>query len=106
MAPINANKPLCLRLPLDLRMAVEQLAANAGVGISEWMRDMLYRTVYGTPPGIEEGYVQGRQIATSAAFALIRAAVAQALDQLPATAEEAIPLTQLGSPGRRRHDAG
>ena len=84
-------------------MAVEQLAANAGVGVSEWLRDMLYRTVYGEPPGVEEGYLQGRQIATSAAFALIRAAISQALDQLPATAEEAIPLTQLGSPGRTPH---
>jgi hypothetical protein len=95
------NKPLCLRLPDDLHLAVVQLARDANMNTSEWMRDVLFRVVYGEPPGVDEGYAQGRQIATAAALALIRDAVLQAVASLPATAEEAIPLTQGGSIGRR-----
>lgn len=104
MPPVHrTNKPLCLRLPDDLHLAVVQLAANAGMNTSEWMRDVLFRVVYGEPPGVDEGYTQGRQIAVAATFAVVREAISQALASLPATAEEAIPLGQVGSPGRRPH---
>jgi len=93
-------KPLCLRLSDDLHMAVIQLAQDQGMNVSEWMRDLLFRVVYGEPPGVNEGYIQGRQIGIAAAFTVIR----EAIEALPATAEEAMPLTQLGSPGRRAHE--
>lgn len=94
------NRPLCIRLSTDLHIAVTQLAQNQGMSISEWVRDMLYRIVYNNAPGVEEGYIQGRQIGVAATFSVIRRAIEQAVQELPTTAEDAIPLTQLGSPGR------
>jgi len=100
----TSSKPLCVRLPDDLHLAVIQLAQDNGMSPSEWMRDMLFRLIYGAPPGIEEGYLQGRNIGIAAAMKTIHLAVKNAIDAMPGTVEEAMPLTQLGSPGRRRHE--
>lgn len=92
--------PLCFRLPPDLHAAVEDAAAAAGITTSEWIRDMLHRLVYGVPPGIEEGYIQGRQLG----MRVLQLTVAEAWKAMPITVDDAMAMLQAGSPGRTPHD--
>jgi hypothetical protein len=91
-----ARGPLCFRLSEDLHVAVEDLAQRAGITTSEWVRDVLYRIVYGEPPGIDQGYITGRQLG----FRMMQLAFKDAWDITPTTVEDAMERLQLGSPGR------
>ena len=101
MPPMSkrGDGPLCLRLPADLHAAVVQMAEASQITTSEWVRDMLFRIVYGTPPGIDEGYMHGRALG----MRIVHHALKTAADHLPTTAEEAQAMLQLGSPGRTPH---
>jgi hypothetical protein len=61
---------------------------------------MLYRIVYGEPPGIEAGYIQGRQLG----FRMMHLAFAEAWAATPANVEDAMGAIQAGSPGRTPHE--
>ena len=90
--------PLCLRLPEDLRAAVHQMAEQNGVSPSELVRDLIFRFVYGEPPGIAEGYMQGRAIG----YQVAQQALASV--QMPDNVEDAIRILQAShSPGRTPH---
>jgi len=99
-APRIRASPLCIRLPPDLQAAVDHAAAAQGVTVSEWVRDMLHRLVYGEPPGIDAGYIQGRQLG----FRMVSIALRDAWAASPATIEEAMAAIQMGSPGPRKPD--
>jgi hypothetical protein len=88
--------PLCFRLPADLHAAVEDLAQQAGISTSEWVRDVLFRIVYGEPPGIDQGYMTGRQLG----FRMMQLAFKDAWDMTPMTAEEATERLGVGNPGK------
>jgi hypothetical protein len=91
--------PLCLRLPDDMHAAVHQLAEQQGVSTSEWIRDLIFRTVYGEPLGISEGYFAGRAIGFKVMHRLL------GMIRVPQTVEEAMSFLQsLTSPGRTPHD--
>ena len=94
------NSPLCLRLSDDLHAAVIEMAEQQGVTTSEWMRDMLHRVVYNEPPGVEAGYMQGRQLG----FRMLHLAFAETWKNLPTNVEDAMAMLQAGSPGRTPHD--
>ncbi|MGH7177181.1 MAG: CopG family transcriptional regulator [Tepidisphaeraceae bacterium] len=81
-----ANNPMCLRISDDLRYAVDDLAAKAGLSTSEWIRTALFQIVYGEPPGIDQGYMAGRQIG----FRMMQAAFHEAWGIMPTTIEEAM----------------
>jgi len=77
--------------------AAAQYAEQAGVSLSEWCREVIYRAVYGEPATMEQGYMQGRAIA----YQVFRLAMGEL--EIPATAEEGVRfLQEHGSPGRRR----
>ena len=78
-----AGHPFCIRLTPDLLAAVQQLAQNEQVSPSEWARNLIYRTVYGEPLGIDEGYHHGKQAAFTATLAVVQAALQQAMSELP-----------------------
>jgi|SRR5882672_6919503 len=93
--------PLCLRLPEDLQAAVYQLAEENGVSPSEFVRDLIFRVVYGEPLGINEGYMQGRALG----FRVLQLALSRL--EMPSTAEDAVQFLQDSpSPGRTPHDQG
>ena len=91
--------PRCFRLPPDLDAAIDQAAEAAGITPSEWIRDMLHRIVYGEPPGIEEGYIQGRQLG----FRVMQLGLAELWKTLPGNVDDAMGMIQAGSPGRTPH---
>lgn len=93
-------RPLCFRLPADLHAAVEDLASQAGVSTSEWVRDVLFRIVYGEPPGIDQGYFTGRQLG----FRMMQLAFKDAWDMTPTTPEEAMARLSVGGPGKPSDD--
>jgi len=82
--------PLCVRLPDDLLAAVHQHAEQSGVTTSEWIRDLIFRVVYGEPLGMDEGYVQGRNVG----YRILLMACREAWQHAPATIEDAIKLIQ------------
>ena len=99
-----ARGPLCVRLPPDIHAAVESLAETAGITASEWVRDQLFRVVYGEPPGIDQGYIAGRNLGYRAMSLIFRDAIKIAVEQMPTDVESAQHLLQLGSPGRTPHE--
>lgn len=86
--------PICVRLPPDLLAAVTEMADSSGITLSEWLRDMVARLVYGQPLGIDEGYLQGRALG----FRVMHLAFQQAWAQAPKTIAEAMPMLQAGNP--------
>jgi hypothetical protein len=72
------------------------MADNAGITTSEWVRDMLQRIVYGQPPGIDEGYMQGRALG----FRVMHLAFRNAWDASPTNVDDALAMVTAGSPGR------
>jgi hypothetical protein len=99
MTTRRAN-PLCFRLPPDLHAAVTHAADAAGITTSEWVRDMLHRLVYGEPPGIDAGYIQGRQLG----FRMVSLALRDAWNASPATIEGAMAAIQAGQPPHDEDD--
>jgi hypothetical protein len=96
-----ARGPMCLRLPDDLHHAVHQMADQQGITSSEWVRDLVFRAVYGEPLGISEGYLQGRAVG----YKIVHLALGGL--RTPDTVEEAMSLLQAStSPGRTPHDGG
>jgi hypothetical protein len=91
---------ICARLPPDLHAAVAEMASSAGITTSEWVRDMITRIVYGQPPGIDEGYRQGRALG----FRMMHLAFRQAWENAPDTIEAAMPIIQAGNPSYQRND--
>jgi len=87
--------PLCFRLPPDLYAAVTEMAEAEGVTTSEWVRDMLQRIVYGQPPGIDEGYMQGRSLG----FRMMHVAFRDAWAQMPTDVHEAMQRIQAEARG-------
>ncbi len=85
-----ASGPLCVRLPPDLHAAVDSAATEAGVSTAEWIRDILFRVVYSAPPGVEEGYMQGRRVGLQIA----RLAIHEAWNQMPDNIEDAMAKLQ------------
>jgi hypothetical protein len=84
------SNPMCLRLPDDLQAAVAQMATEAGVTTSEWIRDLLFRTVYGEPLGVNEGYLHGRSVG----YRVAMLACAEAWKHMPATIEDGLKAMQ------------
>lgn len=94
-----ARGPLCVRLPEDLELAVHQSAEQSGVSPSEFIRDLIFRSVYGEPLGIAEGYMQGRAVG----YKIVQLVLGGI--QLPDNVEDAIAMLQTArSPGRTPHD--
>jgi hypothetical protein len=92
--------PLAFRLPPDLHAAIEDMAANAGVTVSEWVRDMLHRIVYGEPPGIDAGYIQGRSLG----FRVVHLAFRDAWERMPTNIEDALAMITAGNPHEQRNN--
>lgn len=86
--------PLCFRLPPDLHAAVASMAENAGISTSEWVRITLHQIVYGQPPGIDDGYIQGRQLG----FRVMMLYFNEAWKNKPNTVDEAMAMLQVGNP--------
>jgi hypothetical protein len=97
-ATANRTTPICLRMPQDLHAAIEQLSAQAGLSTSEWIRDVLYRAIYGEPPGENQGYVNGRQIG----YQILMLAFRDASRSVPESAEEAMKVLRTTPPIRAR----
>jgi hypothetical protein len=91
------SNPMCLRLPDDLQAAVAQMAAEAGVTTSEWIRDLLFRTVYGEPLGVNDGYLHGRSIGYRVAVMAYR----DTLGAMPETVEAGLALIEKQKTKRR-----
>ena len=82
---------------------MHQLSAAQGASPSEWIRDVIFRAVYGEPLGIAEGYLHGRAIG----YRLVRVLIQRMLNdvQAPETVEEGMSLLQsFNSPGRTPHE--
>jgi hypothetical protein len=86
--------PICLRLPPDMRVAVTQLAEQQGLNISEWIRELIYRAIYGEAPGVDQGYMQGRALGFQVALQGLQTALFEAEERLPPSAEAALPFLQ------------
>lgn len=87
-------KALCFRLPPDLRAAVDNLAEQNNMTLSELVRDVLFRTVYGVPFGVEEGYLIGRQMGLTTVMSMFRDIAVNA----PRTYEEAVRVMHENNP--------
>ena len=103
--------PLCVRLPPDLDAAVRERAAREGLSVSEIFRALMSQWVYQQTPSVDEGYYNARQLAMKLAHEAVSNVIANepgafdvatiqqahgiithALEQMPATYEEAIAL--------------
>lgn len=85
---------ISLRLPEDLRIAVETAAQTEGVTTSEWIRAMLFKLVYDEPLGASEGYIEGRRIGYGAMLTSLR----DAASKVPKSIDEATKLVRRGNP--------
>lgn len=91
-------KPLCIRLPDDIHTAIVAAAKEIGVTSSEYVRDILYRAVYHEPLGIEQGYIEGRQIG----FRTLQLVFGDCYEHMPPTVQEAVALVQENARRRRK----
>jgi hypothetical protein len=85
-----AHPTMCFKVPIDLQTAIVAMAERDGVSVSEWLRDKVHRIVYGEPLGMEQGYLEGRQLG----FRMLQLLFQQTWDQAPATLEDALQLMQ------------
>ena len=85
-----ANGPICLRLPADLHHAVDEAAAATNMNVSEWLRALIFQTIYGEPIGASEGYVAGRKLG----MRITQMMLARAYTNLPDSPEEALKMIQ------------
>jgi len=94
------TSPLCVRLTEDLRVAAHQLASQQGMTLAEWLRDLVYRTVYGTTPDVTEGYYQGRTAGLHVVMAVATRVLDELRDLTPEQAQAFVAETLPGRPGR------
>ncbi len=91
MRRMAEDNMLCLRIPLEVRAQLELTSTQLTMSISAVVRQLLMRE-FGADGSIDPMYAQSRQTAAW----LARAAIEQALGQLPETYEEA--LARYGDP--------
>jgi hypothetical protein len=93
--------PLSLRISDDVRAGAHQAAEAAGLSLSEWCREVIYRAVYGEPMGADQGYVLGRAIAYKVAMRMFGQV------EMPGSVEDGVRFLQSleGSPGRTPHSS-
>lgn len=93
------NKPIAVRLPSDLLAAIEAACEEHGITQSEFIRGLISEWAYGKTQlsGPDEGYSQARSMAAQ----LAHLAVTQAINNLPASHEEALGMLQ-GAYGNRK----
>jgi hypothetical protein len=85
-----AHPTLCFKVPADLHTAIVEMAERSGVTASEWLRDQMHRIVYGEPLGMEQGYIEGRQLG----FRTLQLVFKDAWDDMPETIEDAVAKMQ------------
>lgn len=92
---------MAFKVPADLHTAIVDMAERNGVTVSEWIRDQMHRIVYGEPLGMEQGYIEGRQLG----FRSMQLAFKRAWDLTPEDVESAVVEMQEFSrnlPARKR----
>lgn len=84
--------PLCLRLPSDMLAGATAAAAQAGVSLAEWTRELIYRAVYNEPTTMDHGYMHGRALGYRVAIMMIRDLMAAGT--IPENAEDGVRYLQ------------
>ena len=84
------KRNVCTRIPEGMEAAVDALVASQGIGVAEWLRNLIYQAVYQQSPTFEEGYFQGRNLGLH--YALVRAQ--EAFRNGAQTPEEALAYLQ------------
>ena len=102
MASNTTTSPICARLPPDLDAALRQRADAEGVTVTELMRAIAYRYVYGATSNFEEGYAAGRSLALQLTHYAMASAISDAFaEHIPQTYEEALAILQASNVHRR-----
>jgi hypothetical protein len=95
----NNKGVLSIRLTPDILAAAAAYAEQAGVSLSEWVREVVYRAVYKEPATMDQGYMQGRAIGYQVVVQTLR----QLEENLPPSVEEGSRYLQsLGGRVRKR----
>lgn len=97
-------KLINLRIPVDWYEQILAVCDANGITLSEFVRGVIKPALDGLPPGsfhlggLDEGYRQGRALASKIAHGLLE----NALASLPDTYEEAVARYDINNPHRTR----
>ena len=104
-----ADRLVTFRVPPEWEPTIESICQEHNITRSEYIRGLIAANLEGMPPGMislggfNEGYQQGRALATKLAYGMLN----EASKLIPSTYEEAIaryPAMALGRPKQVRED--
>jgi hypothetical protein len=98
---MSGTELVALRVTPDLAAALRDTAKQHGISVSELVRGLIQRAVYGGQLGVSEGYLEGRVLGNR----LVRTYLQDALAGLPETVEDALAWLQ-AHPQRGRAPSG